>query len=67
MGFFDRFKKKENNNIPTNQPEMKPYDIKYSSGSNGTLQIDFYDRNADFKQFYDTTRLLFLGMESMTA
>ena len=65
MGFFDRFKKKENNNMPTNQPEMKPYDIKYSIGSNGTIQIDFYDRNADFKQFYDTTRLVIFSQSTL--
>ena len=65
MGFFDRFKKKENNNMPTNQPEMKPYDIKYSIGSNGTIQIDFYDRNADFKQFYDITRLVIFSQSTL--
>ena len=67
MGFFDRFKKKENNNMPTNQPQTdrKPYDISYSSGSNGTLQIDFYDRNADFKQFYDTTRLVIFSQSTL--
>ena len=62
MGFFDRFKKKENK-IPVYQPQMErqPYDIKYSRNGNGAIQIDFYDRNADFKQFYDTTRLVILS------
>ena len=62
MGFFDRFKKKENK-IPVYQPQMErqPYDIKYSRNDNGAIQIDFYDINADFKQFYDTTRLVILS------
>lgn len=61
MGLLDMFKKKEeiqeqNQNIPQNQ--TLPYDIKLKVNEEGKLQIDFHERNPDFKQFYDTTRLI---------
>lgn len=63
MGFFDKFKKnnKQNiqdtaNNMPSAEP--LPFEIRYSHMSNGNLQVEFYDKNADFKKFYDITRLI---------
>lgn len=38
--------------------ELKDFEIKYGITNDGRLQIDFYDMQADFKQFYDTTRLI---------
>lgn len=66
MGFFDRFKKDNKQNIDNvvnvvnnNQTvNQLPFDIEYSQMSNGNLQIEFYDKNPDFKKFYDTTRLI---------
>lgn len=58
MGFLDLFKKGKN--IQSNQPEIveEPFNIKYGINKNGKLQVEFYDKNAAFKQFYDTTRLI---------
>lgn len=63
MGFFDRFKKKDkqniNNSVSNRQKiEQLPYDIKYGLDANGNLQVEFYDKNSDFKKFYDVTRLI---------
>ena len=63
MGLLDMFKKKEKNvaqNMIVEQPKS-PYTIKQRINSDGKLQIDFTDKNADFKQFYDTTRLIIEG------
>jgi len=59
MGFFDGFKKRDEQNTDNNSQavEKLPFGVKYIQGSNGELQVDFYDTNADFKKFYDTTRL----------
>ena len=68
MGLFDRFKKnkqtktdeptinnmQQENNV--NNVQFVPYDVQYHN--NGSIQIEFYDRNSDFKTFYDTTRLI---------
>lgn len=63
MGFFDRFKKKDKQITEKadndRQPERQlPFEAEYSQSSSGNLQVDFYDKNADFKKFYDTTRLI---------
>lgn len=63
MGFFDRFKKNDKQNIESavnnGQPiKQLPFDIEYSTASNGNLQVEFYDHDSDFKKFYDTTRLI---------
>lgn len=63
MGFFDIFKKNDKQNIGNvvnnRQPlEQLLFDIEYSPTSNGNLQVEFYDKNSDFKKFYDTTRLI---------
>lgn len=63
MGFFDILKKKDKKNIGdvvnNRQPvEQLPFDIEYSPTSNGNLQVEFYDKDSDFKKFYDTTRLI---------
>ena len=60
MGLFDRFKKKEKN---THQGEEQrrqelPFDVQFSMTNDGRLQVDFYDKQAKFGQFYDTTRLI---------
>ncbi len=63
MGFFDRFKKNDKKNIENmvnNSQTVKklPANVKYSKIFNGNLQVDFYDKDADFGKFYDTTRLI---------
>ena len=62
MGFFDRFKKNDKQNIENavnnRQPVGQlPFDVEYSTLSNGNLQVEFYDNDSDFKKFYDTTSL----------
>ena len=56
MRLFDKFRKKENEDEKIEQ--ASPYVINFSNTEQGRLQVDFYDKNADFKQFYDTTRLI---------
>lgn len=63
MGFFDKLKKKEK--IEEKIKEQLPYDIKFSATNDGRLQVDFNELNADFKQFYDTTRLIVGGKTSI--
>lgn len=63
MGFFDKFKKKEE--IEEQQEEKLPYDIKYSVTQDGRLQVDFRELQANFRQFYDTTRLIVGGNTSI--
>ena len=63
MGFFDRFKKKDNQNVrelvTSRQPvEQLPPNASFSQLSNGNLQVEFYDEDSNFKKFYDTTRLI---------
>ena len=61
MGFLDKFKKQKqvkDNTMEIQQQEKLPYDITYGVTKDGKLQFDFYDSDADFKQFYDTTRLI---------
>ncbi len=63
MGFFDRFKKKDKQNtgnVVNNRQSVErlPFNVEYSQISNGNLQVEFYDKNSDFKKFYDTTRLI---------
>ncbi len=62
MGFLDRFKKKNNTERETeatgSRPvEQLPFHVEYSLTANGDLLVEFYDRKADFRQTYDTTRL----------
>jgi len=60
MGLFNKlFLKKES--IENNKPqiaEQPPFDIEYEIISDGRLKVEFYDRNPEFKNFYDTTRLI---------
>ncbi len=56
MGLFNKFKKEKNENIQEKQ--TLPYQLSSSITADGKLQLDFYDARADFKQFYDTTRLI---------
>lgn len=63
MGFFDRFKKNDKQNIENavNNRQLVaqlPFDVEYSTLSNGNLQVVFYGKDLDFKKFYDTTRLI---------
>ncbi len=63
MGFFDRFKKNDKQNIGSGVNNRQPvgqllFDVEYSPVSNGNLQVEFYDKDSDFKKFYDTTRLI---------
>ena len=56
MGLFNKFKKEKNENIQEKQ--TLPCQLASSITADGKLQLDFYDARADFKQFYDTTRLI---------
>lgn len=61
MGLLDIFKKKEqiNEQIETvTQEQTLPYDINLKVNEEGKLQVDFHDKRPDFKEFYDTTRLI---------
>lgn len=71
MGLFDRFKKDNKKIEDIKQQENSiPSNASYETLPNGNLQIEFYDENADFKKFYDTTRLIVgkqpLNMEGHT-
>lgn len=62
MGLLNKLRKKPENTQPkTNtkkEMDLKTFDVKYGTTTDGRLQVDFYDRQAEFKQFYDTTRLI---------
>lgn len=61
MGFLDIFKKKDNNVIShTTEPQKEdlPFRPNLKITPDGYWQLDFHDENADFKNFYDTTRLV---------
>jgi hypothetical protein len=60
MGIFDIFKKEKptNNVVPQAEPQKMPFDISCSQTPEGFLQIDYYNMQADFKDFYDITRLI---------
>lgn len=63
MGFFDRFKKSNKENVSTvadneQKASQLPFDVEYSSPYRDTLQVEFYDKEKDFKRYYDTTRLI---------
>lgn len=67
MGFLDRFKKSDNMNTstqPSPRVEEQPIKVKYSVLPNGNFQVEFYNRNAEFKKFYDTTRLI-IGRQAL--
>ena len=58
MGFFDKLKKNSKQNIENNREEQLSFDIEYSSTSNGNLQVEYFDKDINFKKFYDVTRLV---------
>lgn len=66
MGLFDKFRKKQpqQNEIQMDSKEnhnnnlASDFCVNFSIPKEGFLQVDFYDKQADFKQFYDTTRLV---------
>lgn len=60
MGFLDIFKKKDNNftSVDKSQEQDLPFNPNLRITQNGLWQLDYYDGNADFKDFYDTTRLV---------
>lgn len=61
MGLLDRFKKKQPVERSQVEPETNnnlPFKVEFNMTQDGRLQIDFYDKHAEFKQFYDTTRLI---------
>ena len=62
MGLLDIFKKKEKNNNEiienkAEQPKQDDYKISLML-ENGSLKVEFYERQPKFGQFYDTTRLI---------
>ncbi len=57
MGLLNKFKKEKNGNIQRTQ-EKSPYQLLFSKTKDDKVQLDFYDGKANFKQFYDTTRLI---------
>lgn len=58
MGLFNRLKKEKQNVNQEPKEEKLLFDVKFSITSDGRLQVEFYDRQAPFNQFYDTTRLI---------
>lgn len=67
MGLLDIFKKKEKVNEQIERlPQEKnlPYDINLKVNEEGKLQVDFHEKRPDFKQFYDTTRLIIDGQRT---
>ncbi len=62
MKFFNMFKNNKETNTTeygnTTKQSSIPHDISYSRENNGNIKIDFLDYNADFKQLYDSTRLV---------
>lgn len=64
MGILDKFRnKKQNVNPIDNRPqkEKKEFDVTYGVTTDARLQVEFHDNEADFKQFYDITRLIVSG------
>lgn len=64
MGFFDIFKKSNKSMMPEhNKPkvEIPSFETTFKPTQDGRLQVDFFDRNAEFSKFYDTTRLIVNG------
>lgn len=58
MGLLDKFiKNKEQENIQY-EPKELPFEVEVKMLNDELIQIDFFDKKADFKQFYDTTRLV---------
>ena len=64
MGLFD-FLKKENKSNATSEPKKAEFasdtskqDIQVSALEDGRFQIEFYDPNSKFGQFYNTTTLI---------
>lgn len=66
MGLFDRFKKnkkeKDSNNI--NNYGRNANDIRFYYTHDKKLAIEFEEYDADFKQFYDTTRVIINSIPS---
>ena len=60
MRLLDRFRKKqsEKNQIHEETNNELPFDIEFSIMPDGCFKIEFFDKQADFKQFYDVTRLI---------
>lgn len=64
MGLFDKLRR---NRIEEPKREMpkepqrveRPYDTTFSRTRDGKLQVDFHEKNPEFGQFYDMTRLVF--------
>ena len=65
MGLLDIFKRKENNIPKVNyepRVEQQPSNVNLKPTKDGRLQVDFYDSEAEFRKFYDTTRLIVKGI-----
>lgn len=61
MGILDIFRKKEKNNIESTKEARQnnlQNEVNYQMTQDGNLQVDFYDKKANFKQLYDSTRLV---------
>ena len=66
MGIFDKLRKKNNQptsrSVTPNPTTKPPFNLIISATKDGRCQIEFEDHKAnDFKQFYDTTRLIING------
>lgn len=62
MGILDIFKKKNNNTYTNTSHQQQETNLPFRPDlkvtPDGYWQLDCYDENADFKNFYDTTRLI---------
>lgn len=63
MGFFDRFKKQNKNEVRTESKaqmqQIKENKIEYSCTEDGRLVVELIERKPKQGQFYDTTKLVF--------
>ena len=61
--FLNRFTKRKNNVEETKEPVQNnlPFEVSFHTTQAGDLQVDLLDKNADFKQSYNSTRLISLG------
>jgi len=63
MGLLDRFRKNKQEEIVKEEmvqtkQYVPPFGVEFKMINDGLIQVDFYDGNAEFNQFYDTTRLI---------
>ncbi|MDD7022921.1 MAG: hypothetical protein PUI29_10195 [Aeromonadales bacterium] len=64
MGLFKKLRNKENEKIESvgaKKSGQSPYNVKFLRTYDGKMQVEFYEKNPKYGQFYDTTRLILDG------